>query len=334
MVSQRCHAQRPHAIRSAHQRSARALRAVAADPGARRRCSARQPGLVGHRAAGLDARPRLGAHARSRRDDGPGSDRAALEAGRGLSPARVRADARLDRRTRPRAAADPGVVSIEIDGQPLTSCRSAGICRIRALDRSARGPADRFDAVRAPQRSRLAGAVRPPGAARRARAIRRGARWRPHVRVCRRLARARGRSGHRPPVALDSARSTLEIKDWRPVTTLVIEGESPLRYFDHSPTIIVRAGDRGDQPLLAGHRLSPGRLHLRRCPPGLGRPADHRNGPDVLPRRASPERGSEKVRTQTNSRRDPIVRPQAKGPRPQADSHRCVAVAWALGPDA
>ena len=41
-----------------------------------------------------------------------------------------------------------------------------------------------------------------------------------------------------------SARSALELKDWRPVTTLVIEGESPLRYFDHPPTIIVRTGDR------------------------------------------------------------------------------------------
>jgi hypothetical protein len=41
-----------------------------------------------------------------------------------------------------------------------------------------------------------------------------------------------------------SGRSALEVKAWRPVTTLVIEGESPLRYFDQSPTIIVRAGDR------------------------------------------------------------------------------------------
>ena len=41
-----------------------------------------------------------------------------------------------------------------------------------------------------------------------------------------------------------SAKSALELKDWRATTTLLLEGESPLRYFDHSPTVIVRAGDR------------------------------------------------------------------------------------------
>jgi hypothetical protein len=41
-----------------------------------------------------------------------------------------------------------------------------------------------------------------------------------------------------------SAKSALELRAWPQVTTLVIEGESPLRYFDRSPTIVVRAGDR------------------------------------------------------------------------------------------
>jgi hypothetical protein len=41
-----------------------------------------------------------------------------------------------------------------------------------------------------------------------------------------------------------SARSVIEIKDWGPSTTLVLSGESPLRYYDHAPTVIIRAGDR------------------------------------------------------------------------------------------
>jgi hypothetical protein len=41
-----------------------------------------------------------------------------------------------------------------------------------------------------------------------------------------------------------SARSLLEVRDWGPNTTLVLEGESPLRYFDHAPNVVVRAGDR------------------------------------------------------------------------------------------
>jgi hypothetical protein len=40
-----------------------------------------------------------------------------------------------------------------------------------------------------------------------------------------------------------SARNTLQVKDWGPSVTLVLTGESPLRYFDHPPTVIVRAGD-------------------------------------------------------------------------------------------
>ncbi|MFI5179308.1 MAG: hypothetical protein ACHQO8_12115 [Vicinamibacterales bacterium] len=40
-----------------------------------------------------------------------------------------------------------------------------------------------------------------------------------------------------------SARSDLQIKDWGGSVTLVLSGESPLRYFDRPPTVIVRAGD-------------------------------------------------------------------------------------------
>ena len=89
-----------------------------------------------------------------------------------------------------------------------------------------------------------------------------------------------------------SARSTLELKDWRPVTTLVIEGESPLRYFDRPPTIIVRAGDREISRFTPATDFLAGRLHPWRRPPGLGRPGDDRDRPDLLPGRAAPERGS------------------------------------------
>ena len=114
------------------------------------------------------------------------------------------ADARADRRTRPRAAGGPWR-RVHRDRRPAArpAADQPGPAAIRALDRSARGSAGRIDALRAPQRSRPAGAAGPAGAGRRARAIRRRARRRPHVRVCRRLARARGRSGHRPPLALD-----------------------------------------------------------------------------------------------------------------------------------
>jgi hypothetical protein len=40
-----------------------------------------------------------------------------------------------------------------------------------------------------------------------------------------------------------SARSVIETRGWGPTVTLTIAGESPLRYFDHAPTVVVRAGD-------------------------------------------------------------------------------------------
>lgn len=40
-----------------------------------------------------------------------------------------------------------------------------------------------------------------------------------------------------------SAKSVVEIKDWNTSTTLLLSGESPLRYYDHAPTVIVRAGE-------------------------------------------------------------------------------------------
>lgn len=41
-----------------------------------------------------------------------------------------------------------------------------------------------------------------------------------------------------------SAHSVLEVRDYGPSVTLVLAGESPLRYFDHPPTVVVRAGSR------------------------------------------------------------------------------------------
>ncbi len=41
-----------------------------------------------------------------------------------------------------------------------------------------------------------------------------------------------------------SRQSGLDLKGWGPTTTLVLSGESPLRYFDHAPTVVVRAGER------------------------------------------------------------------------------------------
>ena len=41
-----------------------------------------------------------------------------------------------------------------------------------------------------------------------------------------------------------SGHSVLEIKGYGPSVTLVLAGESPLRYFDHPPTVVVRAGSR------------------------------------------------------------------------------------------
>jgi len=41
-----------------------------------------------------------------------------------------------------------------------------------------------------------------------------------------------------------SARSTIEVKDWGPTVALTLVGESPLRYFNQPPTVIIRAGER------------------------------------------------------------------------------------------
>jgi hypothetical protein len=41
-----------------------------------------------------------------------------------------------------------------------------------------------------------------------------------------------------------SAHGVLEVRDYGPSVTLVLAGESPLRYFDHPPTVVVRAGSR------------------------------------------------------------------------------------------
>ncbi|HUL75078.1 MAG TPA: hypothetical protein VLT86_18335 [Vicinamibacterales bacterium] len=40
-----------------------------------------------------------------------------------------------------------------------------------------------------------------------------------------------------------SARSLIQIKDWGPSVSVVLTGESPLRYFPSPPTVIVRAGE-------------------------------------------------------------------------------------------
>ena len=141
--------------------------------------------------------------------------------------------------------ADPGVVSIEIDGQPLDQLQvSRDLPRfVRWIDLPAGLPAGSTPYARLSVRILpvLPGHPAPPVGLEQFDAAPAGVPMYAFADGWHELEEdpATGRLWR-----WTSARSALELKDWRPVTTLIIEGESPLRYFDHSPTIVVRTGDR------------------------------------------------------------------------------------------
>ena len=245
LVSHRSHPQRRRAVRSPIAASRRPLREPGPRPRAhRRRDAAGRLELVAARAAVLDARTGLVAHARGRGHDGKGRARSPDQTRRGVRPPDDRVARLVVGGRHLDAAGAPAEIAVELDGRPLRAWTAApdrpwfvewidlpagtlaGAGPYATLTVSARSatpgrPApwiglEQFDA--APERFGRSSRS-PTGWHELEHDPRLGRTWR-----------------------WSSRRSVLTVRGGAGDLRLTLAGEAPRRYFDRPPVVIVKAG--------------------------------------------------------------------------------------------